>query len=553
MSTQQVSCTYNTALYLRLSKDDEGAKESQSIKTQRGILQKYAQMQGLVIVDEYSDDGYSGTNFDRPAFQRMIADIEAGRINCVLTKDFSRLGRNSARGLDYIDEYFPAHGVRYISVTECYDSLHLTDGISMAAPMMMFVNEMYARDISNKIKSAFQIKIEKGEYVGSFAPYGYKKDIEHEQKNKLVIDWQVAHIVQEIFHMASEGCSPKQIAKYLNEKKVATPAVYRCLTRPYLNLDDYTKRKEWTSSMICKMLRNEVYLGKTIQGKTKKISFKSKGSRTVPREEWICVDGTHEPLVSEELYEMVRKRSVSRRCLPTKGFENIFSGIAKCADCGRNMTTAPSRKKGATYNLCCGGYKTYGAKECKNHFIDYDLLYKAVLNELRQWLYMSKEDKDLLVKELEEEEVCRQKEQSNNESTQAIFLKAEERKAEISRLMTKAYEDYTFGNISAFAHKKIMEEYERELVSIEQSMDGMRKHLKSETSLSNAYKEFFALLDEVTELRHLTKQMLIRLIDRIEVEQGVYQKNEAGTKVKKQKIRIYYRFIGCVAEEGKIS
>ena len=163
MSAQQTGHVYKAALYLRLSKDDEGAGESQSIKTQRDILEAYAKREGFVIVDEYVDDGYSGTNFDRPAFQRMLTDIEAGRINCVLTKDFSRLGRNSARGLDYIDEYFPAHDVRYISVTDGYDSLYLTNGISMAAPMMMFVNEMYARDISNKIKSAFQIKMKKGE------------------------------------------------------------------------------------------------------------------------------------------------------------------------------------------------------------------------------------------------------------------------------------------------------------------------------------------------------------------------------------------------------
>lgn len=550
MSMQQKGDVYKTALYLRLSKDDECAGESQSIRTQRDILQEYAKKQGFTIIEEYSDDGYSGTNFDRPGFRRMIADIEAGRINCVLTKDFSRLGRNSARGLDYIDEFFPRHGVRYISVMDGYDSLHLNSGISMTAPMMMFVNEMYARDISNKIRSAFQIKMEKGDYIASFATYGYQKDIEHGQKNRLVVDRQVAHIVQEIFRMAAEGASPGQIARKMNEKGAATPAVYRCSARPYLNGEDYSKRKEWTSQMVCKMLKNEVYLGRTVQGKTKKISFKSRETKAVPREEWIRVEGTHEPLISEEIYNMARKRCVARRSLPTKGFENVFSGIAVCADCGRNMTTAPSGKKGTTYNLCCGGYKSYGAKECRNHFIDYDLLYAAVLGDLRKWLSLSKEEKDSLIKELEQEELQRQKKQGNDVAVRSVS-RLEERKREVGILLKKLYEDHAFGRISAVTYENLTKEYEGELRSLELSIHEMKQQVKPEPSMRDAYKMFFSLLHEVTELQALTKPLLGRLIDRIEVEQGHFEKNVHGERIKKQKIKIYYRFIGCIEEREK--
>lgn len=530
---------YKAALYLRLSKDDEGAQESQSIKTQRDMLREYANHQGLIIIDEYVDDGYSGTTFDRPAFRRMVGDIEAGRVNCVMTKDFSRLGRNSARGLDYIDEYFPAHGVRYISVTDGYDSLHPNGGISLAAPMMMFVNEMYARDISNKIKSAFQIKMEKGECIASFAPYGYQKDIEHGQKNKLVVDWQVAHIVQEIFTMAAEGHAPGQIAGYLNETGVATPAVYRSSARPYLSAGDASSRREWTSQMVCKMLRNEVYLGRTVQGKTKKISFKSKGSKPVPQEAWIRVDGTHEPLVSQALYDAARKRCVARRSPPAKGFENVFSGIAICADCGRNMTTAPSRKKGATYNLCCGGYKARGAKECGNHFIDYDLLYAAVRKELRKWLSLSEAETEALAKELEQAE--RQKNQGNEMAFRSIS-KLEGRKQEIGGLLKKLYEDHAFGRISLFTYETLTREYEGELRSLERSLCERRRRLEPDAPTGDAYKEYFRQLHEISEPKELTKPLLNRFIDRIEVEQGYYEKNADGKRVKKQKIKIYYRF-----------
>ncbi len=539
MSRQQT--IYKTAFYMRLSKDDEnrGEDESQSIRNQRKVLQEFAKRQNLTVVGEYVDDGYSGTNFDRPDFRRMIADIEAGYINCVITKDFSRLGRNSARGLDYIDEWFPKHGVRYISVIEGYDSFNLTGGAAMTAPMMLFMGEMYARDISSKIRASLSGKMQNGEYISAFAPYGYKKDSAN--KNHLVVDWEVAPIVQKIFEMAANGHAPQEIAEYLNSKGVATPAVYRCLKRPYLDVDAYSTRKEWTSGMICKMLKNEVYLGRTVHGKTRKVSFKSKESVNNPRNAWIRVDGTHEALISEEIYNLVRNRSVSRRSKPNKGFENVFSGIAKCADCGRNMSTAPSRKKGSTYNLCCGGYKHYNSKECSNHFIDYDLLYDAVLKELQGWLSLSEEDKKEIVSDLEAEEKQLQQERANSSGLQSLEqLEAE--KAKTGTLVQKLYEDYAFGRVSAVMYENLSKGYEERLTSLERSINELKQRFVVDTAKRDAYTDFFALLDEVTEVKELTKPLLRKLIDRIEVEQGYYERDENGKRIKKQKIRIYYKF-----------
>lgn len=434
MSTQQKNIIYRAALYLRLSKDDENTGESSSISTQRNILREYAKAHGIIVADEYIDDGYSGTNFDRPDFKRMKQDIECGTINCVITKDLSRLGRNSAKTSDLLDEYFPSHNVRYIAVIEGYDTLQLTNGSVMTAPFMLLMNEMYARDISNKIKSSFQAKMENGDYIASFAPYGYQKD--RANKNHLVIDYNVSHIVQKIFQMAAEGDSPSKIAKHLNSLCVPPPSVYRCNSRPYLNIENYSKRKEWTSSGICKMLRNRVYLGDTIQGKTTKVSFKSKDTKAKKKEDWIEVQHTHEPIITEEIYNMVRNRSVARRNLPSKGFINIFSGIAKCADCKRNMTTAPSRKKGSTYNLSCGGYKTYGADECSNHFIDYDLLYNTVLQELHFWLSLSLKARENIINDLKQEQNKQQNQQVNKRLLQTIN-QCEQRKQEVSMLIKK--------------------------------------------------------------------------------------------------------------------
>ena len=542
MSSQQDNRKYKTALYLRLSKDDDVGGESASITTQRSILQEYAKTHGLTVADEYIDDGFSGTNYSRPGFQRMITDIEAGKINCVITKDLSRLGRNSARTSDLLDEYFPSHGVRYISVIDGYDSLHLTSGVAMTTPLVMAVHEMYARDISNKIRTSFQTKMENGQYIGSFAPYGYKKDEEHGNKNHLVVDCQVAHIVQKIFTLAADGQTPGAIADYLNRQGVSTPAVYRCTAKPYLNITPGSSRKEWTSSIVCKMLRNQVYLGHTIQGKTTKVSFKSKASRTRHRDEWIVVENTHEAIISEEAFRLARTRSVSRRSPPSKGFENVFSGIAKCAACGRNMTTTPSRKKGATYNLCCGGYKTYGAAECSNHFIDYDFLYDAVLQELKGWLALTSVEKEAIIKELEQEQA---RTQPGDNGVLHALTGMEDRAREISALMKKLYEDRAFERITDPIYKRMFADYEAELELIEKSISEMKKRGDSGQSVQDSYREVYALLDEMTEIKTLTKPLLRKLIDRIEVEQGKYITDENGKRQKRQEIRIYYRFIDC--------
>lgn len=540
MRAQQENKLFRAALYLRLSRDDEGTGESSSITTQRGILRDYAKSHELHVVDEYVDDGFSGTNYERPAFKRMVEDIEAGKVNCVITKDLSRLGRNSARTSDLLDEYFPAHGVRYISVIDGYDSLNLTGGLVMTTPLMMAVHEMYARDISCKIRTSLKSKMENGEFIGSFAPYGYQKDPEN--KNHLVVDYQAALVVREIFRMAADGHSPGEIAKYLNGKKVPTPAMYRCLNRPYLNIDNYSERKEWTSSGLCKMLRDTVYLGHTSQGKTVKVSFKSKATQQKRPDEWVVVKNTHEPIISEELFQAVRRRVAARRCPPAKEFENVFSGIARCPDCGRTMTTAPGRRKGVTYNLCCGGYKSYGAGECSNHFIAYDFLYDVVLQELRGWLALSDEDRERIADELRRGEAQRQRQQ--NSGLMQSVEKLERRAQELSTLLKRIYEDYAFNRVSEAMYEKLSAGYDAELASVEASVRLLRQRLEPGSVDIDSYRKFFDRLNGVGEITVLTKPLLRRFIDLIEVGQGEYVGDEQGKRRKMQKVKIFYRFTG---------
>ena len=288
---------YRAALYMRLSKDD-GRGESVGIESQRLLLKNYAANMGYEVAGEYIVDGYSGTNYRRPAFERLKEDIEGGKINMVITKDLSRLGRNYIASGELTDDYFPSKNVRFIAINDGYDSAHGEDDIS---PFRHVLNEMYARDISRKIRSALYAKMSEGQYIGSFAPYGYKKS--EENKNCRVIDECAADIVRRIFMLASLGISTKNIAEKLNRDGVLVPLDYRNSLR-----GKPVKKSLWTASGVCKILRNQVYLGVTMQGKSEKTSFRSPSPRPTRREDWIVVKNTHEPIVDEAVFFSVQAR-----------------------------------------------------------------------------------------------------------------------------------------------------------------------------------------------------------------------------------------------------
>ncbi|MBQ8397516.1 MAG: recombinase family protein [Clostridia bacterium] len=532
-----------TALYMRISRDDEGEGESASISTQRNILREYAQAHQLLPAAEYVDDGYSGTNLERPEIQRLLRDIEAGQINCVITKDFSRLARNGARSIDLLDEFFPRYNVRYISVNDGYDSLHLTGGMSISAALMATIHETYARDISYKIRSSLTAKMKHGQFIGNFAPYGYQKD--PKDKNHLIPDPVTAPIVQQIFRLAADGKPPGEIARQLNAAEIASPAVYRCMTHPHLNIEHYSTHREWTSSGICKLLRNEVYCGSLQQGKTSNISFKSKDVRKNPRDTWVVTPHAHEPLVSEAQFALVRRRTIARRSPPTGEFHNIFSGIAVCADCGHHMTSSPSRKKGALYNLCCGTYKQRGAGACSNHFIDYALLYDTVLHDLQAHMILSSEEKNRILANLQKAEAERRLRKSSRDAADRLE-QLEARQRDVSRLSKKLYEDYALARIPESAYQRMAVEYEAELASLTGQIETCKRSMAEREDERDAYKKFFALLEEVTEATELSRPLLNKLIDRIEIGQGCYVTGKDGRRHKVQEIRIFYRFIGAV-------
>ena len=507
---------YRTAMYLRLSKED-GTGESGSIQNQRALLAAYARQNGLTILAEYCDDGWSGTTFDRPSFRRMMADVESGKINCILTKDLSRLGRNGARTADLLDEFFPTHGVRYIAVLDGYDSHALARGTALAASVMSVINELYARDISEKIRSSLHTKMEQGAFVGSFAPYGYKKDPQN--KNHLLPDPRAADVVCKIFRWAADGKTPGDIAAMLNEAKIATPAVYRA-SGHLCSCGENSAR--WNSSMICKLLARRVYCGDCVQGKTEKVSFKNKTCRSKPKETWITVEHTHEPIISDELFQLARNRCVARRCEPHRGFQNAFAGLIFCADCGRAMTTVVSRKKASVANLCCGGYKAQGTSACSGHLIDYDHLCKAVETEIKAALIEHK-------KLLSELILCFR--QQANENGDASYTAYQRRKAELLHLEKRLYEDYAFGKLDETLFSELSAAYRLE-----------RNYLDTNLQNRESFHTQLSLCMDQFALYLLQPSVLHTLIARIEVGQGKSCMDAHNDRYKEQSITIWYRF-----------
>lgn len=525
-NTMKMNCC---ALYLRLSKEDEKGTESASIETQRKMLRDYAEKNGFTIYDEYVDDGYTGTNFNRPAFQRMLRDVENGKIQIVITKDLSRLGRNSGRINILMDEYFPEHHVRYISLSEGIDTAEWTAANSIVAPVQNLVNELYAGDISRKIHAAFGVKIQEGAYIGAFAPYGYRKDPKN--KNHLVVDETSGAVVRRMFSMAREGHSPAQIAAIFNAEGILTPSRYRYQRNPQLDTECFRGATEWKAGNINKMLRNEVYLGHTLQGKTCKPSFKSKYCYAKSREEWVVVRNTHEPLVDEETWNVVRKRMQSRTRKQEKGFVNLFSGLAKCAECGKNMSTAGTRRKGATANLNCGGYKLGGRKCCTSHTIDYDVLYQAVLTALQEQVHLSEQEKQwllqALLRDMEQQEDFQERELERNIQS-------------VGRKMEQLFEDKYDGLIGKEQFARLHQRYNKELAALEEKRRTLQATQEAREVFAEEqqrYEQFRSLIDAFADLQALDAELLFKLIERIEIHQGEYMAGE-----KHQRIDIWFRF-----------
>lgn len=535
---------YAAALYMRLSRDDEGAKESASITNQRLILTTYAKENDFHIYGEYVDDGISGTTFERPQFKRMLRDIEDKKVNMVITKDLSRLGRDYILTGQYTEIYFPSKKVRYIAVNDGYDS---DSPYTDIAPFKNVINEMYARDTSRKIRSALEAKMREGAFVGAFAPYGYQRD--KADRHHLVIDELPAQIIQEIFWKTTEGISPGVIAKELNARKIAAPMEYR-LTKHLKTAEGMNQTGSgWTAATITKMLHNIVYMGHMAQGKTAKISFKSTVTVQNPKEDWFVSENTHEPLIGSETFALAQKRCRQRTHRKKGEFCNVFAQIAQCADCGRKMSSVGTRKKGATANLTCSGYKRYGAGTCTNHFIDYDVLYAIVLSSLQKQIKLTEQDRAEIIGEVFLRAGRQFTGNQGREDQKKQKVELRRRSRELDLVMKRIYEDYARGVLEEARMTKLMGQYESESRSISELLVQITN--SEDTDRNEIFDRLRARLDSLAEIKQLTPKLLLCLVDRIEISQGREEAAKKG-RVKYQDVTIWFRFLGADSTETYI-
>ena len=371
---------YHVALYIRLSKEDENEGPSESVTNQKSLLNEFVQQHRLSVYDTYIDDGWSGTSFDRPDFQRMLGDIEDRKVNMVITKDLSRLGRDYIMTGHYMERYFPEKQVRYISLLDGIDT-----GVESTAnditPFRAIMNDMYAKDISRKIKSVKRDKQRKGQFIGGKPVYGYK--MHPTEKNKIVIDKEAAPTVRRIFGMALEGMSCRQIATQLNAEGVPTPAAYAGLPAP--KSGPYTGL--WSSERISEMLQNETYIGNMVQGRSVKISYKSRKCLHQARENWVVVENTHEPLIDREAFEKVQVLVASRKHTRSRTYDFLLKGLIFCHECGCPLAVL-NRKNAAgedvLYFVCRTYQRFTKAGVCTCHSIKEKTVTDAVIAKVRE-------------------------------------------------------------------------------------------------------------------------------------------------------------------------
>jgi len=377
---------FKVAMYIRLSKEDGDKQESESITNQRNLILRYIKDNNLELFDEYIDDGVSGTTFDRPSFNRLIRDIEDNKVNMVITKDLSRLGRDYIKTGFYIESYFPERNIRYIALLDNLDTFDENSSSSDITPFKAVLNDMYAKDISKKIRSVCRQKRENGQYISTYPPYGYIKDTSNELAH-LIVDDYASQVVKRIFDMYINGMTSFKICDTLNAENIEPPAVYLKMSLVHRSEDYY----KWRPSSVQKILKNEVYLGKLLQGKTKKLSYKSKKKIELPREVWIVEENAHKPLIDQETFDKVQKILKRKYNTRNRNREYLLKGITYCHNCGNklNFVTKTEKYKDRKYERRYAICNTATKGRCIRQYNNYDKLEKEILDYIRKVCFLN--------------------------------------------------------------------------------------------------------------------------------------------------------------------
>ena len=533
MSTEAV-----TALYCRLSRDDELQGDSNSIINQKKILQKYALDHGWKNIRFYIDDGISGTTFNRPGFQEMIADIEAGIVKRVIIKDMSRLGRDYLQVGMYTEIMFPGHDVHFIAVNDGVDS---KQGDNEFTPFRNIINEWYAKDTSKKIRAVMKVKGNAGEHLTTNAPYGYMKDPANPRQ--WVRDNDAANVVYDIGLYVMDGYGPSQIARLLKQRKILTPAAYYESKGINCNVKPQDDPYGWNASTVAHILdRWREYLGHTVNFKTTKKSYKSKKKIQNPESEWVIFENTHEPIWTESIADAVRLARQTRR-RPTKmGEMGMFSGMMFCADCGSIMyqCRATGFRREQEYYLCAGYRKSRDI--CgSTHSIRTVILEELILQNLCKVVSYAREQEDQFVKMVMDMD---EKERSKGlAKKKKLLTDAEKRISELDRIFKHLYEDNITGKLTDERFKKLSADYEAEQAALQTQANSLREEIQEEESKCANVERFLSIVRKYTEIPELTPHILHEFVEKIVVHAATDPHSKTN---RKQEVDIYYKGIGIL-------
>lgn len=510
---------FKVGIYCRLSREDEGDRQSESIQNQKDFLTKYVLEKEWTIIDIYIDDGYTGTNFDRPDFQRLIRDIEKGKINLVITKDLSRLGRDYISTGYYLEKYFPENNIRYIAVNDSVDTFENSAGNDVS-PFKSVINDMYAKDISMKVRSSLDTKRKEGKFIGAFAPFGYKKS--KIDKNKLEIDEETARIVKKIFYMYISGAGISKIAHILNEEGIICPTEYK---RKTTNYKGKVIKKLWNHNTVKKILKNPTYTGCITQNKYKKVNYKSKKLRTLSSDEWITVENTHEPIVDKKLFNDVQKMMKRKYNPEYKGKKSnrLFSGFVYCGDCKAYMTYTKTRKE---LYLICSTYKRYTSKYCTRHAIMEKDLKQLLLDDIRELAEYVNSNK--LMKVANQESKYDLRKELNNE-----IQKLQNRITELKTIIKSLYTDKVKGLIDEKEFLEMKKDFSNEKEKLQNKYNNILNRLEEYEKSKNEVERISSIVNKIMSIEELDRYGLEQLIRRIEIFED-------------KQLKIYYNFINPI-------
>lgn len=498
---------YNVGLYIRLSReDDDKTLESESITNQKSLLLQYVKENHLRVYDIYIDDGYSGTNFDRPDFNRLLNDIELGKINMVITKDMSRLGRDYIGTGNLIEKYFPEHNVRYIAVTDNIDTF-LDSSNNDIAPFKAIMNDMYAKDISKKIKSSLKAKMKEGKWVGGRTPFGYDQD--KDNKNHLVVNAQQASVVKRIFDMCLEGLSFFKIAKQLTNEGVKTPAQYYNFEwRSNYNL----KYGEWHSKTIRDILTNRMYIGDMVQNRRSKVNYKVKKVIKNNPNDHIIVENTHAPIIDKETFYEVQKRIPKNKGRNEKKEIHLLDGLLYCGDCGHRISIQSRRKKDNRCYTICNYYRTYMKKRlCTTHSNNYDELEKAIIKSLTEMClnYINGDKiKNNVSNNLKEDNKTDDKNELEK-LTNDIW--------QINDNLDIIYIDKLNKKITEDQFERVKIRLENELTAKQNRYNELNNNINDTINEESKNKIIIEYINKFLSMEEPSRELIINLIDRVEI------------------------------------